>query len=74
MSTAAVSYQSCTEYTIVSVFFGNLVGSLFFAAILSKCQFAFIGLNYIVQANTYHPDDGLMVSDPYASYVRAFAM
>lgn len=26
------------------VFFGNLVGSLFFAAVLSKCWFAFIGI------------------------------
>jgi formate/nitrite transporter FocA (FNT family) len=30
---------------LLAVFFGNLVGSLFFAAILSKCQFAFIGLD-----------------------------
>lgn len=37
------------------VFFGNLVGSLFFAAILSKY-------------------DGLMTSDPYASYIRSFAI
>ncbi|KAG1775359.1 putative formate/nitrite transporter [Suillus placidus] len=39
----------------IVVFFGNLVGSLFFAAILSKY-------------------DGLMVSDPYASYIRTFAI
>ncbi|KAG1897996.1 putative formate/nitrite transporter [Suillus fuscotomentosus] len=39
----------------IVVFFGNLVGSLFFAAILSKY-------------------DGLMVADPYASYVRSFAI
>ncbi|KAG1802746.1 putative formate/nitrite transporter [Suillus plorans] len=39
----------------IVVFFGNLVGSLFFAAILSKY-------------------DGLMVNDPYASYVKSFAI
>jgi len=37
------------------VFFGNLVGSLFFAAIFSKY-------------------DGLLVVDPYASYIRTFAV
>lgn len=39
----------------IVVFFGNLVGSLFFAAILAKY-------------------DGLMVDDPYASYIRSFAI
>jgi len=37
------------------VFFGNLVGSLFFAAILSKY-------------------DGLMTVDPYAAYIKTFAV
>jgi len=37
------------------VFFGNLTGSLFFAAVLSKY-------------------DGLVVSDPYASYIKTFAV
>ncbi|OJA14377.1 hypothetical protein AZE42_12089 [Rhizopogon vesiculosus] len=37
------------------VFFGNLAGSLFFAAVLSKY-------------------DGLVVSDPYASYIKSFAV
>ncbi|KAG1734716.1 putative formate/nitrite transporter [Suillus paluster] len=41
------------NWTIVT--FGNLAGSLFFAAIFSKY-------------------DGLMVSDPYASYIRSFAV
>ncbi|KIJ67929.1 hypothetical protein HYDPIDRAFT_83758 [Hydnomerulius pinastri MD-312] len=39
----------------IIVTFGNLVGSLFFAAILAKY-------------------DGLVVDDPYASYIRSFAI
>lgn len=39
----------------ITVTFGNLAGSLFFAAVLSKY-------------------DGLVVSDPYASYIRDFAV
>lgn len=39
----------------IIVTFGNLVGSLFFAAILAK-------------------DDGLIVADPYASYIQDFVV
>ncbi len=62
---------------VPAVTFGNLVGSLFFAAVLVKCTY--------MRSHTHTPphthtnrsndaDSGIVSTEPYSSYIQAFAM
>lgn len=55
------------------VTFGNLVGSLFFAAILAKCLSP-IYLYSTLTKFLLHADDGLTTTQPYLGYIQNFAM
>jgi formate/nitrite transporter FocA (FNT family) len=66
------------EYQLISfnlgiVTFGNLAGSLFFAAVLVKCG-SFFNMS-IMYPKTYGQikDSGIISTEPYMSYARNFA-
>jgi hypothetical protein len=59
------------------VTFGNLVGSLFFAAILVKCEawlLALLGFSYLTSRMKNQTDSGIISAAPYDTYVQEFAL
>lgn len=56
--------------TSILVFFGNLVGSLFFAAILVKCKYC---LSLLVPTQPFL-DSGILSAAPFPDYVTSFAV
>jgi len=56
------------------VFFGNLTGSLFFAAILVRCGSFFFTLVSLIGHLTRLSDSGIVSGPPYHDYIQAFAM
>jgi hypothetical protein len=57
------------------VTFGNLVGSLFFGAVLVKCKNMAMFVVFFLKTHPPYPtDSGILSAEPYASYVKSFAM
>lgn len=55
--------------------FGNLVGSLFFGAVLVKCKNMAMFVVFFKKTHPPYPtDSGILSAEPYASYVKSFAM
>ena len=58
-------------YPVVT--FGNLCGSLFFASVLVKCEFAFRGI-FMERWLTDGLDTGIISTAPYNAYAVTFAL
>ena len=52
--------------------FGNLCGSLFFAAVLVKCEL--VTIMTIAAAQEEFIDSGIISTEPYISYAQDFAL
>lgn len=52
--------------------FGNLCGSLFFAAVLVKCKMFPVGVS--ATRSSILTDSGIISTEPYISYAQEFAL
>ena len=68
----SIDHYQTTKVNPIQVLFGNLTGSLFFAAILVHCKF----FESHIPRSAAHiwPDTAIVSTEPYIGFIQDFAM